>query len=101
MWSRLTSSAQAIAEANKTLINVDDPDRGCVEIHSGPAIVVSWDLGFESIGFREYILYGELYSSLLGHIHCSEDSARILKLQCPDIDLKPRGKTTIKGEGTR
>jgi hypothetical protein len=38
-------------------------------------------------------------SCLPGRIQCTEESARLLAEQCPEIPIAPRGEISIKGKG--
>mmetsp|Transcript_13182 Transcript_13182/g.31588 ORF Transcript_13182/g.31588 Transcript_13182/m.31588 type:complete len:1491 (+) Transcript_13182:121-4593(+) len=96
----------AVATANSILIDEDEPSAGCIHIrvgfHSGS--VVSNVVG--SLNPR-YALFGETMTtaarmeslSTSDRIQCSEASARILKAQAPEIPLRRRGKTAVKGKG--
>ena len=92
--------------ANETLIDLDNPDRGYVQIrvglNSGPVLT-------NVIGTRNphYTLFGDAVNtasrmesnSLPGRIQCSETTANLLRQQAPHMDLKCRGTIPIKGKG--
>eukprot|EP00980_Cylindrotheca_fusiformis_P000777 scaffold184_cov125-Cylindrotheca_fusiformis.AAC.12 len=96
----------AIKVASETLIDEENPSDGCVLIrvgfHSGP--VVSNVVG--SLNPR-YGIFGDTVNvasrmesnSEEGRIHCSKASAKQLMNQAPEIPLKLRGETHIKGKG--
>jgi len=99
-------SRDTIKAAQETQIDVDDISKGFVEIrvgfHSGSVIS-------DVVGSRlpKFGVFGDTVNtasrmesnSLPGCIHCSESSAKLLKVQAPDMYIESRGKIMIKGKG--
>lgn len=96
----------AVDAAAGTLIDEDEPSKGHVQIrvgfHSGP--VASHVVGLRNprysiIGDTVNIAARMESSSAAGCIHCTSESARLLQIQAPELDVISRGPIKIKGKG--
>ena len=99
-------SLAAMKAASDTLIDLEDPARGYVQIrvgfHSGP--VLSNVVGSAN---PRYALFGDTVNtssrmeshSEAGRIQCSQSAASLLAKQAPEIQLDPRGVIHVKGKG--
>jgi class 3 adenylate cyclase len=99
-------SVGAIQAARETLIDLDNPAMGYIQIrvgfHSGPVIA-------SVVGSRlpKFSMFGDTINfasrmesnSKAGRIHCSKEAAELLIEQCPEMLLISRGEIEIKGKG--
>jgi class 3 adenylate cyclase len=96
----------AVKASDETLIDMDDPGKGTVQIravfHSGPIFA-------DVVGSRypKYTLFGDTVNTacrmesnlLCGRIQCSDTSGALVIQQDPTLQVVPRGKIKIKSKG--
>ena len=96
----------AVQAAGETLIDLEDPAKGFVQIrigfHSGSVLT-------NVVGRRlpKFSVFGDTVNtasrmesnSLPGRIHCSERSAELLRVQAPEMSVICRGEIEVKGKG--
>ncbi|CAB9508917.1 Receptor-type guanylate cyclase gcy [Seminavis robusta] len=98
----------AVEAANRTLVDLDDPSRGYVNIRVGFHVgsVVSNVVGNLN---PKYGIFGDAVNtsarmestSEAGRVQCSEPAAELLRKQAPSsFTLTPRGTIDVKGKGT-
>jgi len=98
-------AVEALAAANETLIDVDDPSRGYVNIrvglHSGAVVanvVGSRNLKYSIFGDAVNVAARMEQNSRVNRIHSSESTAKILQAQDPTRSIQPRGTINVKGK---
>ena len=94
-----------VKAARSTLIDESDPSKGNLEvrvgIHSGPVasnVIGSINPQYSIVGDTVIVAARMEATSRSGRIHCSQDSAKLLAEQEPELDLHPRGTIEIKGK---
>ena len=95
----------AVAAANETLIDVDDPGKGYVQLRAG---FLSGPVVANVVGALapRHCLFGDVVNvssrmestSKANQIQCSEVSATLLRKQDPTLPLSPHGLSKIKGK---
>lgn len=98
-------AVEALAAANDTLIDVEDPSRGYVNIrvgiHSGPvvaSVVGTRNLKFSIFGDSVNVAARMEQNSLVNRIHSSESTASLIQLQDPSRKITRRGTINVKGK---
>jgi len=99
-------SVAAVAAAKKTLVDVDDPSCGTVDIRVGfhCGSVVAKIVGS---GLPRFSLFGDTVNtasymestSLSNTIQCTLTAATLMKEQCPQVPLHSRGTINVKSKG--
>jgi len=97
---------ETVEAANQTVVDVDDPSMGFVNIragfHSGPVVsnvVGSRNLKFSIFGDTVNVASRMESNSIKNRIHCSDRAAKLLMRQAPLLPLICRGSIKIKGKG--
>ena len=101
----------AIQAASETPVNAEDASLGYLQLrvgfHSGP-VISRVIVGSSQQQCPKFCIFGDTVvnavammesNSLPGRAQCTETSANLLREQCPEIDLLPRGNVSVKGKG--
>jgi len=98
-------AVEAVSAANQTLIDIDNPLSGCVNIrvgiHTGPvvaSVVGSRNLKYSIFGDSVNIAARMEQNSYVNRIHSSEATAKVLHNQDPSRNIVSRGSIIVKGK---